>query len=78
MGKKMIKRPDRMNSMDTSQKIVFGKMKNLYSMEDITRMLQKNQVVDFFRDINQNANDEFEVEKDSIQFMNYKFEAKRH
>ena len=41
-------------------------------------MLQKNQVVDFFRDINQNADDEFEVQKDSIQFMNYKFEAKRH
>ena len=41
-------------------------------------MLQKNQVVDFFRDVNQNSNDEFEVKKDTIQFMNYKFGAKRH
>ena len=46
-------------------------------MEDIVRMLQKNQCVDYFRDINKN-DDEFEIKKDSIEFMRYKFEAKRH
>ena len=42
MGRKMIKRLERMNSVDANKKIVLRKIKNEFSMDDILRMLQRN------------------------------------
>jgi hypothetical protein len=42
MGRKMIKRLERMNSVDANKKIVLRKIKNEFSMDDIVRMLQRN------------------------------------
>ena len=40
--RKMIKRLERMNSVDANKKIVLRKIKNEFSMDDIVRMLQRN------------------------------------